>query len=118
MIQTVKEIKMHWTFLNIAIIGEIFATTFLKMSEGFSKPLFAILSLLSYGVAFYFLSVVLKTITVGVAYALWAGIGIAAMAIIGAVLFNQQLDWAAILGIALIIAGVVILNTLSKSVSH
>lgn len=109
---------MPWIYLAIAILGEIIGTTALKASEGFTRWPPSVLAVLGYGVAFYFLALVLKTIPVGVAYAIWAGVGVAAISVIGVVLFGQTLDLAAVIGIALIVAGVVVLNTLSGSVSH
>ncbi|QBF30979.1 multidrug efflux SMR transporter [Thalassococcus sp. S3] len=107
---------MPWLFLAIAITGEVIATTALKSSEGFTRLWPSVTSVLGYMVAFYFLSLVLKTIPVGIAYAIWAGAGVAMVAIIGAVLFGQKLDLAAIVGISMIVGGVVILNTLSKAI--
>ena len=109
---------MPWVFLTIAIAGEIVGTLSLKASEGFSRLAFSALAVVGYGVAFYFLALVLKSIPVGVAYAIWAGVGVATVAILGVVLFGQKLDLAAVIGITLIVAGVVILNTMSSAVSH
>ncbi|MEO1190867.1 MAG: multidrug efflux SMR transporter [Pseudomonadota bacterium] len=109
---------MPWFLLAVAITGEIIGTTALKASDGFSRPLYAVLAVVGYGVAFYFLAIVLKTIPVGIAYAIWAGVGVAAVSIIGVVAFGQKLDLAAVIGIGLIVAGVVVLNTLSDSVQH
>lgn len=109
---------MPWILLAIAIAGEVTGTTALKASEGFTRFWPSIGAVVSYVVAFYFLALVLKTIPVGIAYAIWAGAGVAAIALIGLFFFGQKLDWAAITGIVLIIAGVVIINTMSSSVSH
>ena len=109
---------MPWVFLTIAIAAEIVATLSLKASDGFSRLGFAAVSVVGYGVAFYCRALVLKTILVGIAYAIWAGVGVAMVAILGVILFGQKLDLAAVIGIALIVAGVVVLNTLSKAVSH
>ena len=109
---------MHWIYLAIAIAGEIGGTTALKASEGFGRPLYGLLAAAGYAVAFYFLSIVLETIPVGIAYAIWAGAGTAAIAVIGVVLFGQRLDAAGVLGVGLIVAGVVVLNTLSDAVGH
>jgi small multidrug resistance pump len=107
---------MPWIYLSFAIAGEIIATLSLKASEGFTKPGYGAVAVLGYAVAFYFLAIVLKTIPVGVAYAIWAGCGVAAVSVLGVVLFGQRLDAAAVSGIALIVAGVVVLNTLSGTV--
>lgn len=104
--------------LTIAIIAEIIATSALKASEGFSKLLPSAIVIIGYGAAFYFLSLTLKTIPVGLAYAIWSGVGIAVISVIGWLFFKQALDLPAIAGIALIIAGVVIINFLSKSSAH
>lgn len=104
--------------LTIAIIAEIIATSALKASEGFTKLVPSAVVILGYGAAFYFLSLTLKTIPVGLAYALWSGVGIAIISVIGWLVFKQALDVLAIIGIALIIAGVVIINFFSKSSAH
>ncbi|MEM8555826.1 MAG: multidrug efflux SMR transporter [Pseudomonadota bacterium] len=109
---------MHWVYLVIAITAEVVGTTALKASDGFTNYFYGIFALTSYGVAFYFLAVVLQTIPVGVAYAIWAGAGVAAVTLIGFVVFGQKLDMAALVGISLIVAGVIVLNTLSTSVDH
>ena len=109
---------MPWFLLTLAIIGEIVGTTALKLSEGFTRPLPGIVAVIGYAVAFYFLAMVLRTIPIGVAYAVWSGAGVAAMALIGLVMFGQRLDPAAIIGIALIVAGVVVLNTMSGTSGH
>lgn len=109
---------MTWIYLTIAIIAETIGTTALKASNGFSHTAYTALSLASYSVAFYLLAIVLKTMPVGVAYAIWSGAGVALVTIIGLVVFKQKLDIAAIIGILMIIGGVVVLNTLSNSTQH
>lgn len=109
---------MGYVYLTIAIIAEVIGTSALKMSEEFTRFWPSVVVVVGYGVAFYFLSLVLKTIPVGVAYAIWSGMGIVLIAIIGIVLFGQRLDVAAITGMCLIIAGVVVINVFSTSVSH
>ncbi|WP_306120263.1 MULTISPECIES: SMR family transporter [unclassified Roseitalea] len=109
---------MPWIYLAIAIVGEVTATSFLKASEGFTRPGPSIAVVIGYSIAFYFLALTLKVIPVGIAYAIWAGAGIVLIAVIGVVLFGQSLDLPAIIGIAMILAGVIIVNTLSKSVGH
>lgn len=104
--------------LILAIICETIGTSFLKQSEQFTRLVPTTIALLSYGVAFYLLSVTLKTIPVGIAYALWSGVGIVLITIIGVFAFKQHLDLAAYLGLGLIIAGVVVINCFSKSVAH
>ena len=106
---------MGYWYLAIAIVAEVLATSALKESQGFSKLLPTLLVMAGYGAPFYFLSLVLQTIPIGVAYALWAGLGIVLITIVGAVVFGQKMDLAAILGIALIISGVVVLRIFSSA---
>lgn len=107
-----------YLFLLIAIISEIIATSALKASEQFSKLLPSLVVIIGYASAFYFLSLTLKKMNLGIAYALWSGIGIVLVTIAGAVLYKQKPDLPAIAGIILIIAGVVIINLFSKSTVH
>jgi len=108
----------HWIFLGIAIAGEIIATSALKASEGFSKPIPSIVVAVGYLIAFYFLSLTLKTMQVGVAYAIWARLGVVLVSAIAWIVYGQKLDLPAIAGMALIISGVMVMNLFSKSVSH
>ncbi len=109
---------MEYLYLSIAIVAEVIATSALKASEGFSNLGPSIIVIVGYIIAFYFLSLILKTIPVGIAYAIWSGIGIALITIVGAVLYKQIPDVPAIIGIGLIIAGVVVINIFSKTSSH
>ena len=109
---------MGYLYLTLAIIAEVIGTTALKASGGFSKPLPSVLVVLGYCAAFYFLSLVLKTIPVGIAYAIWAGMGIVLMAIVGILFFDQTIDFPAVIGLLLIISGVVVINIFSKSVGR
>jgi len=109
---------MHWLFLAIAITAEVIATSALKASEGFTRIGPSVIVVVGYAMSFYFLAVVLRTIPVGVAYAVWAGAGVAAITVIGWVVFGQKLDTAALVGIGLIVAGVLVLNTLSNTTGH
>ncbi len=109
---------MGYLYLAIAIVAEVIATGALKASEEFTKLLPSVVVVIGYGVAFYFLSLVLKTIPVGVAYAIWSGLGIVLITIVGLIVFDQKLDLAAVIGMLLIISGVVVMNVFSKSVSH
>lgn len=106
---------MSWFYLSIAILAEIIATTALKKAEGFSLLAPSIITIIGYAIAFYFLSLSLRYIPVGVAYAVWSGVGIVAISIIGLILFKQSLDLAALIGIGFIVIGVLILNVFSKS---
>ena len=107
-----------WLYLTIAILAEVIGTSALKSSEGFTRLWPSVTVVVGYGLAFWMLSLTLKTIPVGIAYAVWAGAGIVLVALIGWVLFQQKIDAMGMLGIALIISGVLILNLFSKSSLH
>ncbi|WP_419812902.1 DMT family transporter [Bacterioplanoides sp.] len=107
---------MEYGYLALAIISEVFATLALKKSDGFSELNFSVLCVIGYIAAFYFLSLVLKTIPVGIAYAIWAGMGIFLITLLGAVFFKQVLDTPAVIGSLLILSGVVVIKLFSKSV--
>ncbi len=108
----------NWIFLFIAIVSEVIATSALKSSEGFSRFWPSILVIVGYALAFYCLSLTLRTIPVGIAYAIWSGVGVVAVSIFSWLYYGQKLDMPAILGIALIILGVCIMNLFSKSSAH
>ena len=108
----------NWIFLCVAIIAEVIATSALKSSEGFSKPIASVIVVLGFIIAFYCLSLTLKTIPVGIAYAIWSGAGIVLVTTIAWIVFDQKLDVWGIIGIALIMSGVLVLNLLSKTSSH
>jgi small multidrug resistance pump len=108
---------MAYVYLLVAIVAEVIGTSALKASEGFSRLIPSALVVLGYGIAFYCLSQVLKSIPVGVSYAIWSGLGIVLISVVGAVFFKQALDLPAIIGMALIIAGVAVINLFSKSAS-
>ena len=107
-----------YLFLALAIVFEIIATTFLKKSEELSKLWPSVVTVIGYACAFYFLSLSLRQIPVGVTYAIWSGVGIVFITIIGVVAFKQVPDLPAIIGIALIILGVVVINVFSKMGTH
>lgn len=109
---------MQWLYLSIAIVAEVIATSALKASDGFNKLGPSVIVIAGYWTAFYFLSLTLKTIPVGVAYAVWSGVGIVLISLIGWFLYKQALDLPALAGIALIIAGVAVIYLFSKSVAH
>ncbi|MFL9923871.1 SMR family transporter [Herbaspirillum lusitanum] len=110
---------MHpYLALGIAIVSEVVATSALRASDGFSRLWPSVLVVVGYGLAFFFLSVTLKSIPVGVAYAIWSGLGIVLISIVAYFLYNQKLDLPAILGMGLIMAGVLVLNLFSKSSAH
>ncbi|MBZ0289386.1 MAG: multidrug efflux SMR transporter [Anaerolineae bacterium] len=107
-----------FTTLMIAIAAEIIGTTALKLSQGFTRPLFGAVMIICYIVTFYFLSLTLKNMSVGTAYAIWAGLGTAGVVILGILIFREPVDLARILGIVLIVAGVVVLNLFSGGTAH
>ncbi|MEL6197803.1 MAG: multidrug efflux SMR transporter [Pseudomonadota bacterium] len=106
---------MHWVYLILAIVGEVIGTSALKASEGFSRPVPTAICLTAFGAAFYALSLTLQVMPVGLVYAIWSGLGIVLITIIGYVVFGQVLDLPALLGLGLIIAGVIVIKTLSGS---
>jgi small multidrug resistance pump len=107
-----------YVYLTIAIVAEVIATSALKASEGFTNLVPSVVVVIGYCVAFYCLSLTLKTLPVGIAYAIWSGAGIVLVSLIGLVLYGQKLDFWAIVGMGFIIAGVLIVNLLSKSSAH
>lgn len=109
---------MQWIYLAIAIVSEVVATSALKSAEGFTRFVPSALVVVGYALAFFFLSLTLRTIPLGVAYAIWAGVGVALVALVGWVVYHQSLDIAALIGIALIVSGVIVLNLFSKTVVH
>jgi len=109
---------MGYWYLAIAIVAEVIATIALKASDGFSNSTPSTVCVIGYAIAFYFLSLVLKTLPVGIAYAIWAGMGTVLIASISAVIYKQIPDIAAVLGMLLILAGVIVINVFSKTVSH
>jgi small multidrug resistance pump len=104
---------MSYLYLAIAIVAEVIGTSALKAAEGFTRPLPSLVVVVGYGAAFYFLSLALKTIPVGIAYAIWSGVGVALITLIGWVVFKQRLDAPALAGLALIVAGVVVIQVFS-----
>jgi len=107
-----------WIYLVVAIISEVAATSALKSSEGFTKLWPSCIVVIGYATAFYFLSLTLKTIPVGMAYAIWSGAGTALVALVAWLYMGQKLDLPAIIGILLIVSGVLVLNIFSKSSAH
>ena len=108
----------NWLILFIAILSETIATTALKASEGFTVLLPSITVVIGYCLSFYFLSLTLRTIPVGIAYAVWSGVGVALVTLFGVLVYNQRLDFSALVGISLIMLGVVVLFSFSDSISH
>lgn len=110
---------MRWSvLLAIAICSEVFGSTMLKLSQGFSKPLPSIGFVLGFALAFYLLSLALKSIPLGMAYAIWSGVGLVLTAIVGVVVFSEKVDFWGMASIGLILAGVIMMNTLSKMGGH
>ena len=107
-----------YLYLAIAIAAEVIATSALKASDGFTRPGPSLVVAAGYAIAFYFLSLVLKTVPVGVAYAIWSGAGIVLIALIGWAVLKQPLDLPALAGIGLIVAGVAVIQLFSKSSAH
>ena len=106
---------MSYLYLAIAIVAEVIGTSALKAAEGFTRPLPSLVVVVGYAAAFYFLSLALKVIPVGIAYAIWSGAGVALITLIGWVVFRQRLDAAALAGVALIVAGVVVIQFFSDA---
>lgn len=109
---------MKYVMLSIAIIAEVLATTAMKQSDGFTKPLWSAVTVVGYAVAFYLLSLTLKSIPTGVAYAIWSGVGIVLISVAAWVFQGQKLDMPAVLGMSLIVSGVVVMNVFSKVSAH
>jgi small multidrug resistance pump len=109
---------MQYAYLFAAILCEVVATSALKAAEGFTRLWPSLVVVVGYALAFYFLSLTLRTIPVGIAYAVWSGIGIVLIAAFGWIAYGQRLDGPAIAGMGLILAGVVIINLFSKTAGH
>lgn len=110
--------SLAYLFLSIAIVAEVIATSALRAAEGFTVLLPSVVAVIGYVVAFYFLSLTLKTMPVGVAYAIWSGVGIVLVSLVALVLYKQVLDLPAMLGMGLIMAGVLVINLFSKTAGH
>lgn len=108
----------QWLILMGAIVAEVVATSALKASNGFSRLAPSVITVLGYAIAFYLLALTLRTIPVGIAYAIWSGVGTVLIALAAWMLYGQKLDFPAVIGMALIVAGVIVLNVFSKSSAH
>lgn len=108
------------TFLILffAILSEVIGTVSLKLSNGFTKPVPSIVVVIGYGASFYLLSLALKAMPIGVAYAIWSGVGLILTVIAGMIVWRETLDWARVVGIVLILVGIVFINVISKSSAH
>ena len=111
----VKSSSMKYLFLSLAIVFELIGTSFMQASNGFSKTIPTVLTIVAYTICFFFFSHALKSIPLGIAYAIWGGLGIVLSAVISVVIFKQSLDLPALIGITLIVAGVFVMNFFSKS---
>jgi len=108
----------HWLALAISIIAEVIGTTALKASNEFTRLFPSLIVVIGYSTAFYFMSISLRVLPVGIMYAIWSGMGIVLISVLGWLVFRQTLDAPAMLGLAFIIAGVIIINVYSKTVGH
>ncbi|GEO82803.1 DMT family transporter [Pararhodospirillum oryzae] len=106
---------MQWVYLAIAIVTETIATSAMKAAEGFTRAIPSLVVVMGYGISFYFFSQTLKTLPVGMAYAIWSGVGLVLVTLAGWILYGQKLDAPALIGIALIGAGVVVMNVFSST---
>ncbi|WP_404290032.1 DMT family transporter [Microvirga sp. RSM25] len=109
---------MNYVYLFAAIVSEVIATSALKAAEGFSRFWPSVIVIVGYGLAFYCLSLTMRTIPISVAYAIWSGVGIVLIALVGLLFYRQSLDAPALIGMALILAGVLIINVFSKTAGH
>ncbi|RZK39727.1 MAG: multidrug efflux SMR transporter [Pedobacter sp.] len=109
---------MKYLFLALAIVLEVIGSGFLKASNGFTRLLPSVITVIAFLACFFFLSQALKSIPLGIAYAIWAGLGIVLTTAVSVVVFKNTLDWPAILGILLILSGVIVMNVFSKTAGH
>jgi small multidrug resistance pump len=109
---------MSYLYLTIAIISEVIGTAALKASEEFTRLIPSLIVVVGYALAFFFLTLTLRTIPVGIAYAVWAGCGIVLICALSWVLYKQALDVPALIGVALIAAGVIVINVFSSSINQ
>ena len=110
---------LHFVYLFFAVIAETIGTSALQASQQFTRPLPSVVVVVAYALAFYLLSLTLKTMPVGIMYAIWSGqTGIVLIAFIGWGVFGQQLDWPAIFGMAMILGGIVVINLFSETATH
>lgn len=109
---------MHYIYLAAAIVSEVIGTTFLKEADGFTRSGPALITVIAYGLAFYFLSLTLKFIPTGIAYAIWSGIGIVLITAVAWIFQGQRIDPPAMAGMALIVAGVAVINLFSNTAAH
>jgi len=108
----------YYFYLALAIVCELFGTSFLQSTDRFTKLFPSLLVIIGVGFSFFFLSKAIQVIPIGIAYAIWSGVGIVFLSIFGAIVYNQKPDFPAVLGIVLILAGVIIINVFSKTIAH
>ena len=108
----------RFIILFFAILSEVIATSSLKFSEGFTKPIPSVIVAIGYGLSFYLLSIALKSMPIGVAYAIWSGVGLILTVIAGMILWKETLDLAKVAGVVLILAGIVLINVFSKTTAQ
>ena len=109
---------MTYLYLAIAIIAEVAATSALKASEEFTRLIPSLIVIVGYGIAFYFMTLVLRVIPIGITYAIWSGVGIVLVFVVGLLLYKQAPDLPAVIGMCLIISGVVVIHVFSKTINH
>lgn len=109
---------MAFIYLALAIVAEVVGTSALKATDGFTRPVPSLVVVVGYGIAFYLLSLVLRSIPVGIAYAIWAGMGIVLVTLVALLVYGQRPDLPAVLGIGLIVAGVVVIQLFSRVSAH
>lgn len=107
-----------YLLLFFAILAEVIGTVSLKLSNGFTKPIPSAVVVIGYGASFYLLSLALKAMPIGVAYAIWSGVGLILTVVAGMIVWRETLDWARVIGIVLILVGIVFINVISKSPAH
>lgn len=109
---------MHFFYLAVSIVAEVIATSALKAADGFTKLAPSLIVVAGYAVAFYFLSITLRSLPVGIVYAIWSGVGVVLISLAGWLFYRQSLDLPAIIGLGLIVAGVIVINVCSHSIGH
>jgi small multidrug resistance pump len=108
----------NYLYLGLAIVAEVVATSFLAKAEGFTRPAPTLVAITGYVIAFYFLSLTLRTVPTGVAYAIWSGVGIVLVSAVAFFWQGQRLDAPALVGMGLIVAGVLVINLFSSTAGH
>ena len=109
---------MHWLYLGVAILFETIGTTALQASQQFTRAGPSVMVVISYALSFYLLALTLRFMPVGIVYAIWSGLGICFIALIAYLVFDQRLDLPAVLGMAMIIAGIIVINVFSNTATH